>query len=911
MGSLDGLVEESRGMLNRVRLWIRSVVLRRSLERDMQHEMAEHLAQSTERLVARGLTPEEARRQAVREFGNVTYLQEQARDARGTGWLDALLGDSRFALRHFARTPAMTVTMFVVLAVGMSISTLLFSYVHSYAVQPPTGIPLQPNLVRIRGSQTAGLDGRSFRTFSEEEFLAYRALTEPFSAVAGWTDAVVAVTTSDDAERSRLESRATFVTTNYFSVLGVNPMVGAGLPTVESAGANGAVAVIGYSAWEPLFAKRPDVIGATLDVNGVPVTVVGVAPERFTGVTPYSRYQLWLPLSVRSLVLAQTSPGEFRAAGRLRPGVTAQSATAAVQVVSERVTAPMLELRELEPSTDVVPLLSANGDPMFERDVRLMTFSVGLLGLIVLMITCTNVSGLLTGLAVRRRQEIAIRLSLGAARMRIIRQLLTESVLLAAAAGVAALAIAWLILRTVTRMIPAMPFEVAITGAATAFTFGIALAVGVLFGLSPALHATRLGIATTLRGSAGTIAAVRGRLQRGLVVTQIAFTQPLIVLLAAVLLSLTATNKPRSRTESSDRVASVIVRSSLPSGAASSAATESRQQHRATVRRVLDRLQETPGIAGAVIDWRFQTGLGSYVAEATRAGEDAPAAVEVSAELVAAGYFGVMGIPVVRGREFETHEAVSLQALAPEVPVIIGADLARHVWAGADPLGRRLRAAIDSVSAARTLLVVGVVDDPLAAARRPGRAFAIYLPPDTTRTAWALFVRTTGPAQLMLESMRTVVQDEMRGAVASARTIQEIEQERAGHFRIVMGGLTTAGLMALLLSAIGLYAVIAFAVGQRTAEIAVRIAVGARVEQIVSKFVGDGLRLSLLGLVFGLPISLIGLRVLMTIPDVPQVRLPSVTVIAMLGVIIVATAAAWIPARRAASVDPAITLRRE
>jgi predicted permease len=717
-------------MLNRVRLWIRSVVLRRRLERDMQHEMAEHLAQSTERLVARGLTPEEARRQALREFGNVPYLQEQARDARGTAWLDALLGDSRFALRQFARKPVMTITMFSVLAVGMSISTLLFSYVHSYAVQPPAGIPLQPNLVRIRGSQTAGIDGRSFRTFSEEEFLAYRAMTESFSAVAGWTDAVVALTASDDAARDRLEARATFVTANYFSVLGVNPIVGAGLPTGELDGASAAVAVIGYSAWERLFAKRPDVIGATLEVNGVSVTVVGVAPERFTGVTAYSRPQLWLPRSTRPLVLGEASPGEFRAAGRLRPGVTPQSATAAVEVVSARILTPMVELRELEPSADVAPMLSANGDPMFERDVRLMTFSVGLLGLIVLMITCTNVSGLLTGLAVRRRQEIAIRLSLGAARMRIIRQLLTESVLLAAAAGVAALGIAWLTLRTVTRMIPAMPFEVGITGPATAFTFGIALAVGVLFGLSPALHATRLGIATTLRGSAGTIAAVRGRLQRGLVVTQIAFTQPLIVLLAAVLLSLTATNMPRSRTETSDRVASVIVRSAVPSGAASADATESRQQHRATLRRVLDRLQATPGIAGAVIDWRFQAGLGSYVAETTRASEDAQAAVEVSAELVAAGYFEVMGIPVVRGREFETHEAVSFQALGPEVPVIIGADLARHVWASADPIGRRLRAAIDSVRAARTLVVVGVVDDPLAAARRPGDTFAIYLPPD-------------------------------------------------------------------------------------------------------------------------------------------------------------------------------------
>jgi ABC-type lipoprotein release transport system permease subunit len=271
-----------------------------------------------------------------------------------------------------------------------------------------------------------------------------------------------------------------------------------------------------------------------------------------------------------------------------------------------------------------------------------------------------------------------------------------------------------------------------------------------------------------------------------------------------------------------------------------------------------------------------------------------------------------MGIPLLRGRQFAPTEAGVAQQRHGEVAVIIGADLAQRLWAGADPIGRRLRAVSDSATGARTLEVVGVIDDPLADTRKTGENYRIYLPPDTGLTPRALLVRTAGAAQSSIPILRTVVQEEVTGMVASIRSLAEIEEEQRRDVRLGASGISAAGLMALLLSAIGLYAVVTFSVGQRTREIAVRMAVGACDSQIVRRFVADGLRLSAIGLALGLPISLIGLRALLTLDDdFSSVALGPVTAIAMFGVILVATAAAWIPARRAAAVDPAVALRSE
>lgn len=904
-------------MMMRLRLWLRANIMRRRFEREMRDEMDAHLDRATERLVGHGMSVDEARRHAIREFGNLPYLQEEARYARGTIWLDALLADARFALRHFGRRPVTTIAMFIVLAVGMSISTLMFSFVHSYATQAPVGVEADDQLVRIRGSRTAGPAGRSVRPFTRDEFFAYRAMSDPFTAVAGWTNVTAALIADDDVERRVQDARISFVTENYFPVLGVQPILGPGLPT--SAGydpAAGVIAVIGHDAWDLLFAKSPGVIGSTVTVNGVAVTVVGVAPEPFIGMSGHHSLQLWMPLAAHRQLVAEL-PESFRAFARLRAGVSAREATAAVQSVALRTAETAEELREVEPASEVVPLLAANGDPMFDRDVKLQTFSIGLLSLLVLLVTCTNVSALLTGLATSRRQEIAIRLSLGAARTRIIRQLLTESALLATVAAAAALGIVWLVLDTGTRLLPFLPMKLGITWSATTFTFGIALAVGVLFGLSPALHATRLALATALKDSTAIIAASRARLQRGLVVAQIAFTQPLIVLLAATLVLVLGNYQSRGRALHPDRVIAVDVQptSQITSGGAGPAPTQSAEsQHlRVTMQQLVQRLRTVSRVEAAVLDRAGSFWLGTYIVhDDDRVPGIMQDAVSLLAQSVERGYFGILGVPLVRGREFLPSEVSMPDSPAGETPAIISAALGRRLWAGADPIGRRIRATDDTGSGYGTIVIVGVTDDPVDETKERIEDYRVFLPPDTSRTPTGLLVRTDVAAAPLMAGFRTIVQDAVPGAVIHAQTIADIENGHARRYRIVTTSVLTAGVLALLLSALGLYAVVAFAVSQRTREIAIRMAVGAAGTHIARKFVLDGLRLSAIGLALGLPISLLGLGALLgAVDDIPQVGLGAVTGIVALAVALVATAAAWIPARRAVGVDPATALRSE
>lgn len=902
-------------MLRRLQRFCRSILLRRQTEREMHDEMAEHLERATQRLVARGLTHEDARRQALREFGNVAVLQEEARDVRGGGWIDTLRADCRFALRHFGRRFGTTAVMCIVLIGGMSISITLFSFVRSYAVKPPSGVTAAPDLVRIRGSNSTPEGERASRSFPEDEFREYEKLTTQFASVAGWTDANVLVVPVGTAGPP-LEGRSTFVTDNYFTVLGIRPSLGRPVTAVEAREASfGAVAVIGYTAWQRLFAGNPSVIGSTLTVNGVVVTVIGVAPEKFVGFPAYSSIQLWMPLSTRPLVTAGAAGG-FRAVARLRPNVDIRTASAAVTAVAARTAERFVNLEVTDPTADVVPLRAANGDPMFDRDLRIMVVAVGLLGLLILLVACTNVSALLTGLATARRHEIAIRLSLGASRTRLLRQLLTESALIAIVSAVGALGVVALTMRTARRMIPEMPFEATLAGQETVFAIGLALTVGILFGVSPALHATKLGLASALRDSSASIAATRGRLQRGLVVAQIALTQPLIVMLTAVLLFVIDQVRPQQRSELGDRLVSLSVRTSQAVAGPNPNAML-RARARASMNDLVVRLRETPGIASAVIDLGGGPLLGDYVARGGDSSTTTQDPLNLTSRAVTPGYFDAIGITLVRGRTFTKDEMVSVDAAPTELPVIIDATLARRVWGAGDPVGQRLQAASDTVVQARTLLVVGVVDDPRMQWRKAGMSYPVYTAPDTTQLPFGVLVRTAAPAAPMVPTIRDAIIKSMPPAETPVsfriRTIRDIEDENRFRYIIVTAGLSAAGLISLLLSAVGLYAVVAFAVGQRSREIAVRMAVGARPSQIVRRFVTDGIKLSAIGLGIGLPASVVGLSILMSVvgSNMPQVSLGPITLVATACVLLVATIAALLPARRAADVDPAITLRSE
>jgi hypothetical protein len=509
-------------------------------------------------------------------------------------------------------------------------------------------------------------------------------------------------------------------------------------------------------------------------------------------------------------------------------------------------------------------------------------------------------------------------LSLGAARTRIIRQLLTESAVLAVAAGAAALTLVGFVLKAAVAVLPDLPLELKIEWPTTAFTFAIALAVGVLFGLSPALHATRLALASVLRDSGGGIVSSRARLQRSLVVAQIAFTQPLIVLMATMVVYIAAVMKPMTGSDSGDRV--ITLRVQTPWSLAFDVTPESERQQRELLQRLRDEVRALPGVENVVTDWPgiYYPGVYSAQTDDLAADRSGPTA-SVAVRRVEGAHFEVLGVPVIRGRTFGAAD-ITAAATGSEAPVIIGADLASHLFAGADAVGRRLQLSSDAGAGApqvsrvagglRTLVVVGVVDDPVARTRVQAESYRAYLPVDTVLASESLLIRTAGPAAPLLPTIRQLVQSTVPNTIVNAHTLADLEAQHNSRRRRVAGAISAAGIAALVLSAIGLYAVIAFAVAQRTQEIAVRLAVGARSDQIAYGFVGDGLRLGAFGLVLGLPAGLFAVRQLVSNFQMGEVPLLLIIVIASTGIFLVAAASAWAPARRAAAVDPATALRR-
>ena len=900
-------------MVKRAGLWLRSNLERRRHERDMREEMDEHLERSTRLLMDRGLSADEARRQAEREFGDVAYHQTYARDARGTLWLDDMKADSRFALRHFARKPGTTIMMLVVLAFGMSISTLLFSFVHGMRVLPPPGVTLEDDLVRIRGSRLvqSRFDPISPRHFQEDEFLAYRNLTSHFTSVAGWVEQYGVLQIPGDAARTGYPAEVNFVTENYFRVLKVQPILGVGLPTVTPADpAANAVAVIDYDTWTNRFEQRRDVLGSAVTINGVSITIVGVAPPKFGG---FGGVQVWLPLGARRLLL-DNQTDDFSAIARLRPGVTREAATTAVQTIAARVDTIVGETIIRQPGADVAPLLAQNSAPEFESDSRKMTLALGALGALVLLVTCTNVSGLLTGLASARRREIAVRLSLGAPRSRIIRQLLTESAVLAVVAGAGALAVVAIFFRVAFAIIPNPPLELSIEWPTTAFTFAIALAVGIVFGLSPALHATRLAIASVLRDSSGGIASARARLQRGLVVTQIALTQPLIVLMTTMLVLILAEMKPITESNAADRVVTLQVQT--PTTVNWDESPESVRKQVELMSRLREQVRATPGVETAVIDWRQFDYAGVFTAHADdKAGGKSDATASLNVHFVEGEHFDALGIPIKSGRTFRPGD-LNAAMTSSEAPGIIGADLAAHLWGNADPIGRRLQTVSEADANSpedaglRTVVVIGVVDDPIARTRTDKDPYRVYLPADTARSAEFMLIRTAAPAAPLLPTIRGLAQNAATSSIISAQTLADVEEQGNRDRRRISGALSAGGIVALLLSAIGLYAVIAFTVTQRTQEIAVRLAVGANRNQITYSFVREGLRLGAFGLVLGLPVGLFAMRQLVAVLGMGELPTALIILIASIGIFTVAAASAWGPARRAAGTDPATALRR-
>ncbi len=924
-----------RRLLLTLRLRLRSVFRRARVEQELDDEIRDHIDRRVAADVARGVPREQARRAALRAFGGIEQAKEACRDERRVNLIEHAVQDLRFAARHFARAPIATATMIGIFALGIGFSVALFLFVQAFTGGPVPGIGRQEALVRIRGIEQVQPGRANGREFSYPEYQEYAAQRSLFSDVAAWTSADI-VFDVGTREANPQSGAATYVTGSYFQVLGLRAALGTPLP-IDGNDADPApplVAVISHLLWERHYERSTDVIGRTMKVNGVAVTIVGVAPRRFAGArTGGSQMRVWLPLSTRPQVqrttptLASYDDARFGLAARLQPGVRVDQTGPAVKAIAAQAMLQTTSGTAL--SADVVPLLAGNYFPPCCADEGPSAGpKLGMIApILVLLITCTNVSALLAGLGVARRREIAVRLALGAGRRRIVRQLVTEVVALAVAAGALGLFAIWVLLRLFDANMPDLAIEIDWRG--ISLTFGLALVAALLFGFSPALHATRLALQETLKDSAGAPVARRLRLQSSLVVAQIAFTQPALLAMGSLLLEMRSDLRALPAQPHADRLVELHFNVNPRYGALDDARER-------TLGRLQERLSAVPGVEG-VVRQELSDSFDVTVHPADTAGgpEQAPP-LQVEGIAAPSGYFSLLGLSFVRGRDFEAADRLQDRGqrsgiderhprTSGEGAIVIGSDLARRLWGGADAIGRRLVSVGRNLRDIRTFTIVGVVDDATTGARDDERhggrhpelpgtrqnAARIYMP--WVHTTGHLLVRTRGPAEPLLPAIRSAAADAAPALpIVSARTIAAVEAaERRSVFSAISaaGG---AGAIALLLSAIGLYTVVAFAVGQRVREIGIRTAFGAERRQVIGLFVRRGLSLSLIGLVIGIALGIGGARVIAAANgSEPPTGLLGLSALVAVFVIGVALVASWIPARRAARVDPLEALRVE
>ena len=892
-------------------------------DRSLREEMESHLEMEIEENVRRGLPPDEARRRALVASGGLAQAAERVRAQRGVPWVESVGADVRYALRHFRRTPLATITMVLVLSLGIGTTVVLFTVLNSVATMPAPGIERDAALVRIRGSmRTPRLAGLHPRFLSWTEVQAYAGRTDLFSSVAAYADET-GVLVAGDAADAPITTRIIFATANYLPILGVRPVIGTG-PVAESEVTRLTAmptAMISHAMWTQKLGGAADIVGRMVRINDVAVEIVGVAPPRFVGADGGPAMTAWVhlaayPVLQKSSTAAFTSPDSafLRAAARLQPGLTPGAASPIAAAIARRASAPREvtgsaaapgALVEVETSADVVPLLARNDRVSDGRRADMIVSGVasGGLAMLVLLITCTNVSALLVGLAVARRREIGVRLSLGAPRARLIRQLLTETIMLSLLAAAVGLVVTVAGIEVIGTALDDV--QLVVDWRVTTATCAVAIITGLLFGLSPALHATRVPVGEVLKNSASSVAGGRSRLQRALVVTQIALTQPLLVGLGVVIATMSADVRSLATSAMPDRIAEIELDTW--------AGRVSNEERAGRIAAVVERVAAMPGVVAAL-----PMQLGTVTAFFTVHPADRVSGIaygpSMETQLTAApeGYFRAYGIPILRGRDFTGGERVPLSLDAGVAPsfdrVIIGSDLARRLWGDADPLGRRFVTALSRPSESSTMVVVGVVDAGAAGPSDADDKVRVYVPYSVINTG--VIARTAGPALPLLNAMRRVAETEApQMPVARAETMEQREERSRLAVLRTSAAIAGGGLLALLLSAIGLYAVVSLAVGQRTREIGIRSALGAQQHQVIRLFFTNGLSLSALGLLLGLPLSAAVVRLVEHTLDWPMTSPPLLGVAVGSVVLVVASIAVWIPARRASTIDPVVALR--
>jgi putative ABC transport system permease protein len=868
--------------------WIKQLFSRRRLYSDLSEEIQEHLEEKTEELVASGLSHEEATTAARREFGNVTLIEERSRDVWQWPSIENFFMDVRYGLRMLAKNPGFTAVAVLALALGIGATTAMFSIVDGAFLKPlPVSDPGQFVRIWMQAAQGANF-GVSF-----PDYLDLRAQCSSLSGVVAYERESRFVNSMDESSLVLVDA----VSLNYFDVLGIKPLLGRTFPPeVGRSAPLGPTVVLSYTLWKNRLGGDPGIIGKTIRLNNQSTTVLGVARERFRGVERFVPTDAWLPLDASEL--KRRDSRDFDIVGRPRPGVTDEQIGAELDAIGHR-------LAQAYPATNKATTF--RGEAASERQRGFLLVSLFLMSVVglVLLISCANVAGLLLARGETRRREVAVRLALGSSRGRLIRQFLTEGLMLSlAGAALGLLLAAWLIVIEPS-LLPPSPVQIGpdlrIDGRVMLFTLFVSLLATLIFGVAPALRASKADLARALKGEEASLARGSKRMtaRNILVVGQVALSVLMLSVAGLFLKSLMSTLRAPLGLNLHKNL--LVVPMGTMEG--------NEEQRRTLLPRVLERVRGLPGIVHATCAMRIPLSGSGGGADfrVSIPGIELPEGqqtVAVKFNAVGPDYFQTVGTRILKGRHFSSSDTAN----APKV-VLISETMARRFWPNQDPLGHSLR--IEK----KDYEIIGVVEDVKINQIHESPEPYMYFPFAQTRSyEGELIVETTGDPRRWIPAVKREIRAVDKTAlvvwIQTGADVMRSEQDVYAQ-RAATGLVGSLSLLGMFLASVGLYGVVAYIATLRTHEIGIRVALGAGRKDILGLVLRQGLKLVAMGALIGLGVAFATTRFMSSLLYGVSPADPTALFGSTLLAGVVALVACYIPARRATMVHPMMALRHE
>jgi len=895
---------------------LRGLFLKRKLEQELEDEIRAHLDMQIEDNLRQGMSPDEARYEALRKFGGVEQVKESYRDRRSLSVVDSTLQDLRYALHMLRRSPGFAVVAILLLALGIGGNTALFSivdavFLKSLPVKDPEQLVMLTHTTHVMRLMSA--DG-----FFYGNYKRFRDQDQTLSGVLAYHPLRLTVSVNGQPEPAL---SGQLVTGNYYTVLGVNAALGRTIsPEDDQKPGAQPVCVISDGYWQRRFGRDPGVVGKTIHLSGLPFTIIGVTPPEFFGAEVGTAMDISVPATMRR----QLVPGfygddaidsQFRVLGRLRPEATLEQAQVSLGLLYQQSMADLAaSMGSEDPKERLTVVSGSKGLSELRRQFSQPLFALTCVAGLALLIACANVAGLLLARGVARRKEMAVRLTLGAGRLRLVRQLLTESLLLSSLGSLLGLLFAWwgdrLLLPLLSqREIPlrlSLDPDLRLFG----FTAAISALTGLLFGLAPALVATRIELQSALKQDAPGLSGRRAQsFGQVFVIAQVALS---LLLLVGAGLFVRSLQKLQQASTGFSRENVLVLKLEPTNNSVSKLDTP---QLTAFYNELLRRVEALPGVRQASLveyspisrrEWlmKGRTPETKWPLEVEgRPGEK----LKAGSMSVYPNSFATLGIPFIAGRDFGPQDSRESQEVA-----VISESVARHFFGAENPIGRRFTPYTDSPP---QIEIIGVVRDAKYKSLREPSGPMFYMPYAQFGPAagsMTLVVRTAGdPAPIAVAAQREARTLDPAMPRYEAETLAAQLDVSLTQERLVATLSSVFGLLALVLVCIGLYGVLAYDVARRTHEIGIRMALGANARQIVRLVLGETLWMVGISIVIGLGATWAATRWVKSLLFGLPPHDPLTIGLAVLALMAVAAIAVYLPALRASRVDPMLALRLE